>query len=103
MTIPEKFSIVGYWHPRAVYWGTPWEVITHYILLDEASKSVQSYWVKPLKPMSRGGLKKVRRRLRYSSGTTDTELVTKEEYIKRWNARVLQIEQENMWIILNQK
>jgi hypothetical protein len=99
MNVPEKFSIVGYWHPKVVMWHRPWHEATRYILLDVASVSVQSYWVKPLKPMSRSGLRKVRRRLEYG----DNVLVTQEEYEARWNAEVLRLEQEKMWKVLNTK
>jgi hypothetical protein len=99
MNVPEKYSIVGYWHPRVVTWGAPWREVTKYVFLELASASVQSYWVKPLRPMSGSGCRRVRRRLKVN----DSELLTEDEYTKRYNAEVLRLEQEKTWKVLSKK
>ena len=99
MKVPEKFSIVGYWHPNCVHWRMGWHSVSHYILLDKACESVNSYFVQPLKPISSGGRRIVRRRLK--SG--DAELVTREEYERRWDAELLRLEQEEAWRLLSKK
>ena len=102
MNLPPKGSIVGIWHENHVSDGIDWGETFKYVLGDPTGPTKVSYWLTPLVHWYENKIPDVRMNVKQYAHH-GLNMVTKEEYIRRWEAKKLQIEQDKMWKLLSRK